>query len=189
MVAEKRNLTILFCDLLGSTEMTEQLPLNDFLELMQSYHDCLFQCVTSQYGYVAQHLGDGIMAYFGYPFRFKEAPTNAIKSGLSILRDMSDLETTYQDKFSCEMSMRISIHTGIVLMADLGIGNRRERLALGGTPNIAARLQGVVPPNAVVVSEATYQLAKKDFTFRSIGHHLMKGLREEMECFQVVDPI
>ena len=93
MQGQKQELTILFCDLLGSTELAENLPLDDFLEVMQSYHNVLYQGITMHYGYVAQHLGDGIMAYFGYPVKFASAPTNAIKAGFSLLENMPQLIT------------------------------------------------------------------------------------------------
>jgi len=184
MQGEKQELTILFCDLLGSTELTERLPLEHFLEVMQAYHRCLYQCISSQYGYVAQHLGDGIMAYFGFPVKFDKAPENAIKAGFSLISAVDTLVKTELEKFELDLKIRVSIHTGSVVMADLGIGNRKERLALGGPPNIAARLQVLAPINCIVVSEDTYNLTKAHFEFKELGSFSIKGMSEKVNCYQ-----
>ncbi|MCB0668849.1 MAG: adenylate/guanylate cyclase domain-containing protein [Saprospiraceae bacterium] len=184
MQVEKQELTILFCDLLGSTEMAEDLSLDHFLEVMQSYHQCLYQCITMHYGYVAQHLGDGIMAYFGYPVKFDSAPVNAVKAGFSLLEQVPVLVRDNLQKFGIDLSIRISIHTGTVVMVDLGIGDRKERLALGGPPNISARLQNLAPVNGIVVSEATYLLTKEQFEYHSLGMHSIKGVSEQMHCYR-----
>lgn len=186
MQAEKQDLTILFCDLLGSTEMAEDLSLDHFLEVMQSYHDCLYQGITMHYGYVAQHLGDGIMAYFGYPVKFDTAPVNAIKAGFTLLEKVPVLVRENLGKFGIDLSIRISIHTGTVVMVDLGIGDRKERLALGGPPNIAARLQNLAPVNGIVVSETTYLLTQDQFEFQSLGLHSIKGVSEKMHCYRPI---
>ncbi|NND34232.1 MAG: adenylate/guanylate cyclase domain-containing protein [Saprospiraceae bacterium] len=184
MQAEKQELTILFCDLLGSTELTERLSLDDFIEVMQAYHRCLYQCITSQYGYVAQHLGDGIMAYFGYPVNFDAAPVKAIRAGFSLIDAVEALVKEDLERFAVDLKIRVSIHSGSVVMADLGIGNRKERLALGGPPNVAARLQVLAPINSVVVSEATYALTKNQFQFDELGSFSIKGMAEKVNCFQ-----
>jgi len=184
MHADKQELTILFCDILGSTELTEKLELEDFLVVMQSYHECIYQCVSSQYGYVAQHLGDGIMAYFGFPTKYAGAPGYAIKSGLSLLKEVSVLAASLKERFDVDLKIRVSIHTGNVIMADLGIGGRKERLALGGTPNIAARLEALAPINGIVVSQETYLQTASEFEFRELGHHVIKGVSQKMPCYQ-----
>jgi len=187
MNAKRQELTIFFCDLLGSTAFTEQLSLEDFMRLMQAYHRCVYQSVASKYGYVAQHLGDGVMAYFGYPTPFKLAPRNAIQAGLALLEDIQEVSRESKRKFDLELRIRISIHTGTVVMADLGIGNRKEHLALGGTPNIAARLQSVSPVNSVVVSATTYSLTKELFKFEHLGKFGLKGISEELDVYKPIE--
>jgi class 3 adenylate cyclase len=186
MIAERRELTILFCDVLGSTAMAEQLPLDDFITVIQTYHKCVSQEINIQYGYVAQYLGDGVMAYFGYPVVFKNAATNAIKAGLQLVKSIRGLQEDMEKRFGIELKIRISIHTGIVVMADLGIGQSKERLALGEPPNIAARLQAIAPENGVVVSQSTYELAKNHFDFKSLGQHALKGVSEHMSVYQAL---
>ncbi len=184
MKAKRQELTILFCDLLGSTEFTELLSLEDFMVLMQAYHRCVYQSVATKYGYVAQHLGDGVMAYFGFPTIFKDAPKNAILSGLALLEDIKEVSNRAVEEYGIELNIRISIHTGTVVMADLGIGNRKEHLALGGTPNIAARLQSVSPVNGVVVSDSTYQLTHELFEFQHLGEFALKGVSDVMKVYR-----
>lgn len=184
MQGEKQDLTILFCDLLGSTELAENLALDDFLEVMQGYHNVLYQGITMHYGYVAQHLGDGIMAYFGYPVKFDSAPIHAVKAGFSLLEQIPIFVEEKLKRFGVKLSIRVSIHTGTVVMVDLGIGDRKERLALGGPPNISARLQTLAPVDGIVVSEATYQLTKNNFEYRCLGSHAIKGVAEKILCFQ-----
>jgi class 3 adenylate cyclase len=186
MQAEKQELTILFCDLLGSTELAEKLSLDHFLEIMQRYHECLYQCITMHYGYVAQHLGDGIMAYFGFPVKFSIAPSNAVKAGFSLLEQVPQMVKNNFLKDGIDLSIRISVHTGTVVMVDLGIGERKERLALGGPPNIAARLQNLAPVNGIVVSEATYELTKNQFDYETLGGYSIKGVAEKMNCYRPI---
>ena len=186
MQPHKRDLTIFFCDVLGSTSMADQLPLDDFVELMQRYHRCVYQSITVQYGYVVQHLGDGVMAYFGYPTDFPKAPVNAVRAGINLLQEIKEIQLYASQKFDVSFDIRISIHTGSVIMAEVGLGNRKERLALGEAPNISARLQGLAPRNGVAISKATYDLVKDQFNCDSLGTHQLKGISEAMEVFRPV---
>ncbi len=187
MQAERRELSILFCDILDSTAMADQLPLDDFLDIIQSYHRSVYQSITVQYGYVAQHLGDGVMAYFGYPVYFAEAPRNAIRTGFQLIESMAPVRERAR-RVNSDINIRISIHTGMVVMADLGLGDRKERLALGGTPNIAARLQSIAPTNGIAVSEDTYNRTSKDFEFSDLGTFQLKGLITPMKVYQPLRP-
>lgn len=184
MPASKRELTILFCDLRGSTHLAEQLPLADFMQLIQSYHQFVTQAIVVEYGYVVQFLGDGVMAYFGYPTEYAEAAQRAISAGLSLAGGIGALDCPALAKHQLQLSLRVSIHTGTVVMADLGVGNRRETLALGEAPNIAARLQSFAPENGVAVSDATYQKCKDTFEFESLGNQQLKGLSQTMNVYQ-----
>ena len=186
MPATKRELTILFCDLRGSTSLAEQLPLADFMGLIQTYHTFVSQAVVVNYGYVVQFLGDGIMAYFGYPTAYAGAPAKAIAAGLKIAHTIGDLESEVLTRFDLKLNIRVSVHTGTVVMADLGMGNRRETLALGEAPNIAARLQSYAPENSVVVTESTYELCKDMFEFSFLGPMSLKGISQEIPIYQPI---
>ncbi len=184
MKPQRQVLTILFCDLLESTAFTEQLTLEDFMELMQAYHHCVYQSITIRYGWVAQHLGDGVMAYFGYPTAFNHAPRKAIETALALLDDISTVSTPALHEHGLDLKIRISIHTGTVVMADLGMGKRKETLAMGVTPNIAARLQSVAPDSGIAVSQATYEETKDHFIFKPLGSYQLKGVTDKMQVFQ-----
>ncbi len=183
---EKRNLSILFCDILGSTNLADSLPMVDFVKLIKSYQACVEQEITLQYGYIAQYLGDGILAYFGYPMTFEGTSVRAIQAGLNILSALDKLETAEEERHEVNLRTRISIHTGPVIITDVGRADRREKLALGGTPNVAARLQRVAPEDGIAVSEVTYLEAHDHFEFRPLGSHLFKGLSSEMKVFQPI---
>ena len=186
MQAEKRELTILFCDVLGSTRLADVLNLDDFVEIMQRYHRCANQTITVQYGYVMQHLGDGVMAYFGYPAAFDKAPINAVQAALNLLDEIQIVKDYAVSKFALDFDIRISIHTGDVIMADLGLGDRKERLALGDAPNISARLQGLAPKNGIAISQDTYQKVQEHFDFELLGSHLLKGLSKTISVYRPV---
>ncbi len=186
MQADKRDLTIMFCDILGSTSLAEKLPLDDFAEVIGAYHKCVYRAITSHYGFIAQYLGDGVMSYFGYPTSFDASPVHAIKAGLSCLKDIQDVKHETRDTYQVELNIRISIHTGTVVMVDLGLGNRKERLALGEAPNIAARLQGISPENGIAVSKETYERTKSHFTFVKLGSHIFKGLTDPIDVYRPV---
>lgn len=184
MTATKRELTILFCDLRGSTSLAELLPLADFMELIKTYHAFVSQAIVVHYGYVVQFLGDGVMAYFGYPTEYAGAANKAILAGLEISNNIAALQCRVLKEHDLELGIRVSIHTGTVVMADLGVGSRRETLALGDTPNIAARLQGYAPDNGVAVSEATFLQCESQFKFSHLGMHRLKGLSDDMNIYQ-----
>ncbi len=189
MQAEKRELTILFCDVLESTRLAEELDLDDFVHIMERYHRCVYQAITVQYGYVVQHLGDGVMAYFGYPAPFQGAPVHAVKAALGVLRDICELQRYIKETFKVKFDIRISIHTGTVIMTDLGLGDRKERLALGGAPNISARLQGLAPKNGIAISEDTYCQLGGVFKCQLLGFHSLKGVSGRMKVYQPLHPI
>jgi class 3 adenylate cyclase len=152
--------------------------------MMQTYHRNVYQCVTVNYGYVAQHLGDGVMAYFGFPTLFQHAPKKAVEAGFGLISEIKKLSNKSMQEYGVALKIRISIHTGTVVMADLGMGNRKERLAMGGTPNIAARLQSAAPENGIAVSEETYQQTQEYFDYEKLGSFLFKGVLKEMNVYQ-----
>ena len=184
MQAEKRELTIFFCDVLGSTRLAQVLSIDDFVEVMLRYHRCAYQTITIKYGYVVQHLGDGVMAYFGYPAAFDHAPAHAVHAGLNLLQEIKTIQKFTHASFGQDFDIRMSVHTGEVIMAVLGIGDRKERLAMGEAPNISARLQGLAPKNGIAISAATYERVSDIFDCKPLGHHKLKGVTEHVPVFQ-----
>src|SRR5713226_8525212 len=150
--AERRQLTVMFIDLVGSTTLSQQLDPEDYHARVRAYQGACSQVIARYEGHIAQYLGDGVLVYFGYPVAHDEDAVRAVRSGLEIVAAVGQL------KFTPPLQVRIGVHTGLVVVGEIGGGEKREMLALGETPNIAARVQGQAAPNTVVISQATYRL-------------------------------
>ncbi|NNF33902.1 MAG: AAA family ATPase, partial [Saprospiraceae bacterium] len=175
--AERRQLTILFCDLVGSTPLSQQLDPEDYRNMITNYHQVAEKVISSFGGYVAQYLGDGLLVYFGYPEGLEDAPKLSIQAGLGILDAMKLSNKDSSSKGFPPIQIRIGIHSGLVVVDD--------HLALGETVNIAARLEGAAPVNGLVISPKTLQLTQGWFNVESIGNVELKGIAEPLEVFQV----
>ena len=156
--AERRQLTVLFCDLERSTELATRLDPEDLSSIIRRYHERCAANITGVEGYVAQYLGDGILAYFGYPVSHENDTLHAVRAGLQLVASVRELNTELRARYGVELGVRVGIHVGVVVMAGVGHGARLERLALGSVPNLAARIQGVAPRNGVVISDDAYRL-------------------------------
>lgn len=186
--AEPRQLTVMFCDLVGSTTLSEQLPPYTYCQLLQAYHETCEKVVVSFEGHIAQFLGDGILSYFCYPTSHDDDAYRAVKAGLEILAALEQLNLRLKAERGIELAVRIGIHSGLVVVAEVGGSNKYEQLAIGVTPNIAARLQGEAALNSVVLSGATYQLIRACFDCQSLGAKTLKGIAQPMEVYQVSRP-
>ena len=133
-------------------------------------------------GYIAQFLGDGVLAYFGYPVALEAAAERAIRAGLAVIERVTELSLPGEQA----LRVRIGIDTGLVVIGQADALNEQERLAIGDAPNLAARLQGLAEPGSVVVSKRTWQLAGGRFDYRELGAHGLKGIAEPVPVWQVV---
>jgi class 3 adenylate cyclase/tetratricopeptide (TPR) repeat protein len=176
--AERRQLTILFCDLVGSTPLSEQLDPEEYRQVITGYHQVAEKVITRNGGHVAQYLGDGLLVYFGYPRGLEDAPRAAVRTGLGILETMAEANKKWEAAGRTPVNVRIGIHTGLVVVDD--------HLALGEAVNVAARLEGLAPQNGMVISPQTYKLTYGWFEVKSIGKHTLKGITEPMEIYQVL---
>ncbi len=176
--AQRRQLTVLFCDLVGSTALSNQLDVEEYRQLILGYHQVAEKVVKRYGGHVAQYLGDGLMVYFGYPQGLENASKAAIMGGLGILDAMGHANQEWQKKGRPELAIRIGIHTGEVVVDN--------HLALGETTNIAARLEGLAAKNTLVISPQTYKLAAGWFEVTFIGAHTIKGIPEPLKVFRVL---
>ncbi len=183
LTAEKRHLTILFCDLMGSTALSEQLDLDDLRQLMWRYHAICGEVVQRFDGYVAQYLGDGILAYFGYPTAHEDDGPRAVRAGLALVEAMGALEEEIPE---AEVRVRVGIHTGTAVVGELREGNRTEHLALGEGPNVAARVQSMAEPNTVLLSGDTHRLVRGFFELESTGEHDLKGIRRRVPIYRAL---
>lgn len=184
--ADRRQLTIMFVDLVGSTELSTSLDPEVMRELIQSYRNAVAAEITRFEGHVAKFLGDGVLAYFGWPYAHEDEAERAIKAGLRIGLAVAALTP----HGGATLAARIGIATGLVVVGDLtGEGEARERAVTGQTPNLAARLQGLAEPNTVVIAEATRALARGAFAYADLGHVTLKGLPGPVRAWRVAGEI
>src|SRR4029450_4525198 len=156
--AERRQLTVMFCDLVDSTQLSSQLDPEEHREVVRAYQQVCSEVITRFDGHIAQLLGEGLLVYFGYPHAHEDDAHRAVQTGLGILAAMGDLNTRLQQDKGIQLALHIGIHTGLVVVGQMGGQGRQEQLALGGVPNIASRIEGLAAPNTVAISEATYRL-------------------------------
>ena len=176
--AERRQLTVMFIDLVGSTTLSQQLDPEDYHARVVAYQTACHEVIARYAGHIAQYLGDGVLAYFGYPTAHEDAAVCAVRSGLEIVTAVSEIKVTPP------LQVRIGIHTGPVV-GEIGAGEHTERLALGETPNIAARVQGVAEPDTVIISRATYRLVQGFFHCEALGPQSLKNVAAPLELYHV----
>jgi class 3 adenylate cyclase len=184
--SERRRLTVLFCDLVDSTWLAGRLDPEDFRDVVRAYHQTCTAVIQHFEGYVAQYLGDGLLVYFGYPMAHEDDAQRAVRTGLGILDAIKPLNTRLALPSEDRVAMRLGVHTGVVVVGDVGVGARQEPLALGETPKIAARLQALAAPNTLVISAATYQLIAGYFTCEALGEQLLRGLAQPLGVYRVL---
>src|SRR5262245_22968033 len=184
--AERRQLTVMFCDLVGSTALSERLDPEDVREIVRAYQEVCAQAILRFDGHVAQYLGDGLLVYFGYPVAHEDDAQRAIRAALGIVGAMELLNARLYAEREIRLAVRLGIHTGLVVVGQMGGGGRHERLALGDTPNIAARLQALAEPDAAIISEATYRLLHGIFACRALGFLPLKGVSTPMRAYCVL---
>ncbi|MBW2389830.1 MAG: TOMM system kinase/cyclase fusion protein, partial [Deltaproteobacteria bacterium] len=185
---ERRHLTVMFCDLVGSTALSQQLEAEAYRGIVQAYQARAAEAIERFDGHVAQYLGDGLLVYFGYPKAHEDDAERAVRAGREILRELEMLSPRIEAEHGVELAARIGIHTGPVVIGEMGGGETRETLALGDTPNIAARLEGFAAPRTVVISNATLQLVAGLFVTEDLGTPDLKGISEPIRVHRVVQP-
>jgi class 3 adenylate cyclase len=187
--AERRQLTVLFCDLVDSTWLSQQLDPEDLRQVVRAYQETAAAVIQRFEGHIAQYLGDGLLVYFGYPRAHEDDAQRAVHTGLGIVEAMGTLNGQLQAEYGIAFAVRLGIHTGPVVVGAMGGGGRHEHLALGETPNIAARLEALATPNTVVISAVTAQLVQRAFVLEALGIQALKGITAPMEVWRVVGPL
>jgi class 3 adenylate cyclase/predicted ATPase len=177
--AERRQVTVLFSDLVGSTALSARMDPEDLREVISAYHKCVAEAVRRFGGFVAQYLGDGVLVYFGYPEAHEDDAERAVRAGLELIAAVIALKT------SASLQTRVGIATGLVVVGDLmtGSGEARERGIVGETPNLAARLQGIAEPNTVAIGEGTRRLLGNLFELKDLGARDVKGVAEPVRAW------
>ena len=189
--ADRRQLTVLFCDLVDSTVLASQLDPEEWRAVVRAYQDVCAKVIARFEGYIAQYLWDGLLVYFGYPLAHEDDAQRAMRAGLGIVDALGQLHTrlaqeglrpapTQSRQWGVHLAVRLGIHTGLVVVGEVEGGSRLEQLALGETPNLAARLQGIVAPNTLVISAATLPLLGGFFVCQPLGTPLLKGIAQPL---------
>jgi class 3 adenylate cyclase/predicted ATPase len=179
--AERRQLTLMFCDIVGSTALSARLDPEEFQEIIGAYHRRCAEVIAKSGGFVTQYLGDGILAYFGYPQAHEDDAERAVRAGLALIEAVAKL-----DAGATVLRVRIGIATGVVIVGELiGEGTAQQQTVVGETPNLAARLQTLAEPDTVVISASTRRLLGELFEYRALGSVSLKGFSDPVPVWQV----
>jgi class 3 adenylate cyclase/predicted ATPase len=182
--AERRQLTVMFCDLVGSTELSSRVDPEDLREVIGAYHHAVAEVVAGFDGFVAKYMGDGVLVYFGYPRAHEDDAERAVRAGLGVIDAVGRLDVK-----SVKLQARVGIATGLVVVGDLiGEGSAQEQSVVGETPNLAARLQTLAEPNVVVIAAGTRRLVGDLFEYRDLGAVEVKGIASPVKAWQVLRP-
>ena len=181
--AERRQVTVMFSDLVGSTALSARMDPEDLREVISAYQKFVAEAVQRFGGFVAKYMGDGVLVYFGYPQAHEYDAERAVRAGLELVAAVSDLKT------HVPLQMRVGIATGLVVVGDLiGSGASQEQAIVGETPNLAARLQGVAEPNSVVIAESTRKLVGSLFELEVLGAQDLKGIVGPVRAWAAIRP-
>src|SRR5438105_4534110 len=179
--AERRQLTVMFCDLVGSTALASRLDPEDFREVIGSFQRRAAETVARFDGFVAKYMGDGVLVYFGYPHAHEDDAEQAVRAGLALIDAVGELQAPER------LQLRIGIATGLVVIGDLiGAGSAQEQAIVGETPNLAARLQALAEPNAIMIAEGTRRQIGALFEVADLGPLSLKGFAEPQRAWRVL---
>jgi class 3 adenylate cyclase len=178
---------VLFCDVVDSTILSTQLDPEELREVVRTYQETCAEVITRFEGYIAQYLGDGLLLYFGYPQAHEDDAQRAVRTGLGILEAMKPLNARLARDRSLRLAVRLGIHTGLMVVGEIGGGTKHAPLALGETPNVAARLQSLAEPETVVISAATYRLIQGFFNCRDLGRQTLKGISTPVPVYRILE--
>ena len=182
-VAERRHVTVMFSDLVGSTALSARIDPEDLREVIAAYQKCVAETVQRFGGFVAKYMGDGVLVYFGYPQAHEDDAERAVRAGLELIQEVAALKSI------APLQTRVGIATGLVVVGDLiGTGEAQERGIVGETPNLAARLQGIAEPNTVVIAEGTRKLFGNLFDLHDLGVQELKGIAEPVRAWGALRP-
>jgi class 3 adenylate cyclase len=184
--AERRQLTVMFSDLVDSTKLSGQLDPEDYREVLRAYQATCAEVIHRFDGYIAQHLGDALLVYFGFPQAHEDDAQRAIHAGLGMLEAMKTLNERLEQEKGIRLAIRVGIHTGLTVIGDIGEGWKHEHLAMGEAPNIASRIQGLAEHDTIAISEATYRLVQGYFTVEDLGLHTLKGVAEPQQVYRIL---
>jgi class 3 adenylate cyclase len=173
--AARRQLTVMFCDVVDSTTLSAQLDPEEYRDVLRAYQATCVEAIQRFDGYIAQHLGDGLLVYFGFPTAHEDDAHRAILAGLGMLDALHTLNTRLEQEHGRRLRIRVGLHTGLTVIGDIGAGQKHELLALGEAPNIAARIQSLAAPDTVAISADTSRLVEGYFTVEDLGRQTLRA--------------
>ena len=187
--AHRRHMTVLFCDLVDSTPLAGSLDAEDFREVLSGYQHACVRAIERFDGYLAKYVGDGLVAYFGYPRAHEDDVRRAVHAGLGILDELVPLNTQLRDQLGISLQVRIGLDSGVVVAGEMGAGDTRSQHDIvGEMPHIAARLESLAPPGSVVISDATRNLIEGYFEIEPLGERALKGVSRPIAVHRVLAP-
>lgn len=186
--AERRQLTVLFCDMVDSTRIAAELGAEDWREMLLAYQESVAEVVKRFDGSVAQYLGDGVVTYFGHPSAHEDDAERAGRAGLAIVEAVTAHRPEFEARYGRGFAVRVGIHTGPVVVGEVGSGERYETLAVGATTNVAARVQAEAKPDTVLISADTLRLVRGIFVTDDLGPRELKGLVAPLQLYRVIGP-
>ena len=182
---ERRQLTVMFCDMVGSTALSARMDPEDLREVIRRYQETCAEVIGRFDGYIGHYVGDGILVYFGFPRAHEDDPRRAVQAGLEIVEKVQALNAEFAAP-EIDIAVRVGINTGLVVAGDIGTGEFRDEMAVvGETPNVAARLQGLAEPGTVLVGQSTHRLVEGLFVFDELGPHTIKGIDVPIAVYRV----
>jgi TOMM system kinase/cyclase fusion protein len=184
--AERRQLTVLFCDLVDSTVLASQLDPEEYRDVVRAYQRACSESIQRYEGHIAQLLGDGLLVYFGYPQAHEDDAQRALRTGLGIIEAVGALNARLEQGKGIGLAVRLGIHTGLVVIGEMGGQGRQEQLALGQVPNVCSRIQGLAAPNTIAMSEATYRLVQGYFECQALGEQTLRGVTQPLQVYRVL---
>jgi class 3 adenylate cyclase len=176
----------MFCDLVDSTKLSSQLDPEDWRDVVRAYQRVCTDVIQRYEGHIAQLLGDGLLVYLGYPRAHEDDPHRAVRTGLGILAAVGDLNQGLQQEKGIQLAIRVGMHTGLVVVGEMGGQGRQEQLALGEVPNVASRIQGLAEPDTIVISADTYRLIQGYFECQALGDHTLRGVAQPLQVYRVL---
>ncbi len=181
--AENRQLTVMFCDLANSTVLSDTHDAEDYREIINAFQASATDAIKASNGYVARYMGDGLLAYFGYPTAAEDGPIRAVQAGLAVVENVQSINV------AASLKVRVGLATGPVLDGDIvGEGASEEAAVVGATANLAARLQGAAEPDTVVLSDTTMRLLRGRMETQPTGPLSLKGFAEPVSAYRAVAP-
>ncbi len=185
--AERRQLTVMFIDLIDSTPLAERFDPEDMRQVLGIFHQACVSAIDAHDGHIAQYIGDGVLAYFGYPKAHEDDAVRAVLAGLAVIATLRQANDRLEAEKSLRLQLRIGIETGLVVAGEIGAGSSRDRQAVvGETPNLAARLQSLAPPDSIIVGPATERLIQGSFLLENLGRHELKGVSVPIHVYRVL---